>query len=124
AAPGYRETYLIDDEPAKAGAIRRQPRLADTFGQLAHVGLADFYRGDIAREIAGDLEAIESPVTRADLKAYEARWREPLKLRLDALTLYNTPVPTQGLASLILLGIWRRLGSRDVDSAEHAHALI
>ncbi len=124
AAPGYRETYYIDGEPAKAGAIRRQLRLADTLSQLAHAGLEDFYRGDIGREIAADLEAIESPVTRADLKAYEARFREPLTVRLNAATLYNTPVPTQGLASLILLGIWQRLGSRDVEGAEHAHALI
>ena len=52
AAPGFAETYLIDGKPAKAGATRRAPRLAETLAQLAHAGLADFYRGDVAREIA------------------------------------------------------------------------
>ena len=104
--------------------MRKQPRLADTLAQLAHAGLDDFYRGDIAREIAADLEALGSPVTRADLQAYEARWREPLSIKTKTATLYNTPVPTQGLASLLILGIYERLGALDVDSVDHAHALI
>ena len=63
-------------------------------------------------------------MTRADLKAYRARWREPLSLRLKNATLYNTPAPTQGLASLMMLGIYERLAPRGVDGFEHAHALI
>ena len=45
---------------------------------LAHAGLDDFYRGDVGREIAADLERIGSPVTRADLEKYRARIAEPL----------------------------------------------
>ena len=37
--------------------MRKQPRLADTLAHLAHAGLDDFYRGDVAREIAADLDA-------------------------------------------------------------------
>ncbi len=124
AAPGFAEAFLIDGKPAKAGAMRRAPRLAETLAQLAHAGLADFYRGDVAREIAADLERIGAPVTRADLKRYRAAWREPLILRLADATLYNTPAPTQGLASLILLGIYERLDVRGLNGFAHAHALI
>ena len=123
-APNFRAAYFIDDKPPKAGALRKQTKLADTLSHLAHVGLDDFYRGDIAREIATDLETVGSPVTRADLKAYEARWREPLSIRTKTATLYNTPVPTQGLASLMMVGIYERLGVKSVDGVEHAHALI
>ena len=124
AAPGFASTFFLDGKPAAAGAIRKLPRLADTLAQLAHAGLDDFYRGDVAREIAADLERIGSPVTRSDLKAYGANWREPLVLRLKKATLYNTPAPTQGLASLMLLGLYERLAPRSVDGFEHAHALI
>ena len=124
AAPGFAETYLIDGKPAKAGATRRAPRLAETLAQLAHAGLADFYRGDVAHEIATDLDRIGAPVTRADLKSYHAAWREPLSLRLAGATLYNTPAPSQGLASLILLGLYERLDVRGLDGFAHAHALI
>ncbi len=54
------------------------------FEQLGHAGLADFYKGDIARENRGDLERAGAPVTREDLARYEARWREPLKTQLPA----------------------------------------
>jgi oxamate amidohydrolase len=124
AAPGFAATYFLEGKPALAGVIRKQARLSETLAQLAHAGLEDFYRGDIAREIAADLERSDSPLTRADLRAYHAAWREPLFLRLKNATIYNTPAPTQGLASLMLLGLYERLGVRSVDSFEHAHALI
>jgi gamma-glutamyltranspeptidase/glutathione hydrolase len=124
AAPGFAKTYLLDGKPARAGAMRKATRLADTFAQLAHAGLDDFYRGDVGREIAADLERIGSPVVRADLRIYRAAWREPLTVRLKNATVYNTPAPTQGIASLMLLGLYERLGVRGVEGFEHAHALI
>ena len=124
SAPGFAKTFLIDGKPAPAGAMRKQPRLADTLERLAHAGLDDFYRGDVAREIGAECEAIGSPVTRADLKAYRAAWREPLSMRLKNATLFNTPAPTQGLASLMLLGLYERLAPRGVDGFAHAHALV
>ena len=122
--PNFRQTYFIDNAPPKAGAMRAQKQLAETLAQLAHAGLDDFYLGDVAREIAADLEALGSPVTRADLRAYQARWREPLSIKTKSATIYNTPVPTQGLASLLILGIYERLGVNEIDGVEHAHALI
>ncbi len=123
-APGFAQTYLIEAKPAPAGHLRKQLRLSETLAQLAHCGLDDFYRGDIARELAVDLEGIGAPISRGDLKAYEAAWREPLSMRYGRATLYNTPAPTQGIASLILLGLFERLNARGLDSFEHAHALI
>ena len=124
AAPGFAETYFVDGKPAKSGDLRKVARLGETLAQLAHAGLDDFYRGDIAREIAGDLERIGSPVTRADLKAYRAVWRQPLTLRIEGATLYNTQPPTQGLASLILMGLFERLGVKNVESFAYFHGLI
>jgi gamma-glutamyltranspeptidase len=124
AAPGFAQTFLIDGKPAAAGATRRLSALAETFAQLAHAGLDDFYRGDIGREIGTDLERLGSPVTRADLTRYQAAWREPLSLRVGDATLYNTPAPTQGLASLILLGLYERLGVRGLEGFAHTHGLI
>ena len=124
AAPGFAETFLDNGAPLKAGERRKAPRLAETLAHLAHAGLDDFYRGDVGREIAGDLAAIGSPIARGDLESYRAQWRQPLSLRLDGVTLYNTPAPTQGLASLILLGLYERLGARPADGVAHAHALV
>ena len=50
--------------------------------QLAHVGLDDFYRGDVGREITVDLERIGSPLTREDLTKFAATVSEPLHVEL------------------------------------------
>ncbi len=122
--PGFAQTYFIDGDYPKAGAVRKFPALAATLEHLGKAGLQDFYRGDIAREIAHDLDRIGSPVTREDLRHYQAQWRPALSLAMKGHTLYNCPPPTQGLASLIILGIFARLGVTRCDSFEHIHGLI
>jgi gamma-glutamyltranspeptidase/glutathione hydrolase len=89
-----------------------------------HAGLADFYRGDVGREIAADLDRIGSPVTRADLENYQAKVAEPLSVQLDAGTIYNAPPPTQGLASLIILALFERMRVQKAETFEYVHALV
>jgi gamma-glutamyltranspeptidase/glutathione hydrolase len=124
AAPGFAGVFLKDGEPLALGEIMRQPALAATLDQLAQEGLDDFYRGDVGREMAADLERIECPVTREDLRRFEARIAEPLSLALTDATLYNSPPPTQGLAALVTVGLFERLGVRQAESFEHLHGLI
>jgi gamma-glutamyltranspeptidase len=122
--PGFAAAFLPDGKPPEAGAKLKQEALAYTLDHLARNGLQDFYRGDVGREIAADLEKIGSPVTREDLARYEARIAEPLSVRLNAGTIYNTPPPTQGLASLIILALYERLSVRDAEGFEFAHGLV
>ena len=124
AAPGFAAHFLVEGKTPEQGALRKATALADTLAHLSHAGLADFYRGDVARELAADLERIGSPVARADLANYEARTRPPLTLRLQGRTLYNSPPPTQGLASLLLLGIFEQLDVKGLDTFAHVHALV
>ncbi len=124
AAPGFASSFWIDGDPPKPGARRKATALGDALEQLAHAGLDDFYRGDVGREIAADLERIGAPVTRTDLKRYDARSVAPLTLKLPGLTIANLPPPTQGLASLMILGIAERRDEAKLDSFEHHHGLI
>src|SRR5438067_1427793 len=104
--PGFAATFLRDGKPPAAGATIKQPALAATLDHLAHAGLDDFYRGDVGREIAADLERLGSPLLRADIETCRATLTEPLWVDIDAGTLFNTPPPTQGLASLIILALF------------------
>lgn len=122
--PGFAAAFLPDGKPPERDALLRQTALAATLEHLAHAGLDDFYRGDVGREIAADLERIGSPVTRGDLEAYRALVREPLSVRIGAGTLYNVPPPTQGLASLIILALFDRLRVREAESFEHVHGIV
>ncbi len=123
-AIGFKQAFLIDGKVPEVGARLTQTAFAATLDQLAQAGLEDFYRGDVGREIAADLERIGSPVTRADLEKYEARIAEPLSVPVGAGTLYNTPPPTQGLASLMILALFDRLRVGQAESFEHIHGLV
>jgi oxamate amidohydrolase len=122
--PGFAAAFLTDGKPPAAGSVCRQPALAATLDHLASAGLADFYSGDVGREIAADLARIGSPVTRADLERTRAVLAEPLSVTIDAGTLYNAPPPTQGLASLIILALFDRLRVAEPESFDHIHGLI
>jgi oxamate amidohydrolase len=121
---GFTNAFLLDGKVPDVGARLKQAAFAATLDQLAHTGLDDFYRGDVGREIAADLERIGSPVTRADLENFEAIVEEPLSVRTHVGTLYNSPPPTQGLASLIILALFERLRVMEGESFEHIHGLV
>jgi gamma-glutamyltranspeptidase/glutathione hydrolase len=122
--PGFAQTFLIDGKAPDAGKTLRQTAFAATLDHLAHAGFDDFYRGDVGREIAADLDRIGSPVTRADLAACRATLAEPLSVALESGTAYNTPPPTQGLASLIMLALFERLRVTEAEGFDHIHGLI
>jgi gamma-glutamyltranspeptidase/glutathione hydrolase len=124
--PGFAETFLPGGEVPAAGALFRQPRLAATLRRLAASGLDDFYRGELARAIAADLAAAGSPLALADLERHRAQWRTPLELAHSLGTLYNMPPPTQGLVSLLILGILDALAVGKVDpaSADYVHLCV
>ena len=123
-APGFRKTFLLDDKVPDIGARLKQPAFAATLEYLARAGLDDFYRGDVGREISADLERIGSPVTRSDLESFRALVDEPLSAPTQAGTIYNSPPPTQGIASLIILALFERLRVAQAESFEHVHGIV
>jgi gamma-glutamyltranspeptidase len=123
-APGFNDAFFIKGKPPKVGETLTPGRLGTTFEQLGRAGLDDFYQGDIGREIAADLEKIGSPVTRGDLEKYRAVLREPLAVRLKAGTVYTSQPPTQGLTTLLILGISEKLPPSQAESFEYLHGLI
>lgn len=122
--PGFAASFLIDGKVPEPGTVQRFPILAETLDQLARAGLDDYYRGDVGREIAADLERLGSPVTRADLEAYAAVKREPLMVKLPGMRVWSSPPPTQGLATLMILGMFERLGVGEAESLGHVHGLV
>jgi gamma-glutamyltranspeptidase/glutathione hydrolase len=122
--PGFRAVFAPAGAPPATGSLLANPALAATLERLAEAGFDDFYRGDLARALAADLERAGSPVALADLARYRARRVVPLKLELPCGTLWNLPPPTQGLASLMILGIFSRLDVAEADGFGHVHGLV
>jgi oxamate amidohydrolase len=123
-AVGFRQAFLLDGKVPEVGARLKQTTFAATLAHLAHAGLNDFYRGDVGREIAADLERIGSPVTRVDLEKFQATVDEPLSVETRAGTIYNSPPPTQGIASLIILALFDRLRVMRAETFEYVHAIV
>jgi gamma-glutamyltranspeptidase/glutathione hydrolase len=123
AVPGFAETYAADGLP-KEGSILKQPLLAATFERLAKAGLDDFYRGDVARLLASGLQSAGSPLRLGDLESFRAIRVRPLSVRLQSGKAFNLPPPTQGVSSLMILGIFERLGVTEPESFAHVHGLI
>lgn len=122
--PGWADVFLPGGSAPAEGAILRQPAMADTLRTLARDGLDGFYRGRLAARIASDLARAGSPVTADDLAGHRARRVEPLTVRLRDAQLWNMTPPTQGLASLLILAVFDRLGVTDGEGFAHLHGLV
>jgi gamma-glutamyltranspeptidase/glutathione hydrolase len=122
--PGFADVYLPNGAPLAIGSKLRQPRVADTLARLSQAGLSDFYRGDLARSIAADLEKVGSPIRLADLERHQATLVAPLSLNVAGHKVFNMPPPTQGLASLLILGLYARRIANEADGIEHLHRLV
>jgi gamma-glutamyltranspeptidase/glutathione hydrolase len=122
--PGFAGRFLPQGRVPRQGDTFVQKPMGATLRRLAEASLEDFYRGDLARTIARELEAAGSPITLHDLESHAAHWREPLALGHSRGTLYNMTPPTQGVVSLMILGQLDRLPQPAAESADYVHGIV
>jgi len=122
--PGFAETFLVGGKPPETGARLYQKPLAETLRTLAREGLSSYYSGRLARDHAAFLEENGSPLRLDDFNAYEARFVDPLCVDTTHGRLMNMTPPTQGIASLMILALFDRLGVSEAEGFAHFHGLI
>ena len=126
--PGaYADIFEPQGRPLREGDRVVQRALASTLRQLADEGFDSFYRGRLAETIAADLATLGSSLTVEDFHDHAAMRPDPLSISLAGARLFNTAPPTQGLASLLILALFDRLGieQRDGESGfAHVHGLV
>jgi gamma-glutamyltranspeptidase/glutathione hydrolase len=122
--PGFSALHFIDGTPPSAGELLTQPALGRTLSALARDGLTTFYSGPLAAQIAGELSAAGAPLSAADLAAQRALVGRPLRLELPVAEVFNCGPPSQGLASLMILGIYSRLPAAPPETFAHIHGLV
>jgi gamma-glutamyltranspeptidase/glutathione hydrolase len=100
--PASREAWLVDGLPpvpawsARTQVRVNQARLAGTLRRLASAGPRDFYEGELARKIVGELRAAGARLTGADLADFRAREAQPLVIRYRDTLVQATPELTAG----------------------------
>jgi gamma-glutamyltranspeptidase/glutathione hydrolase len=126
--PGaYADIFEPQGRPLREGDRLVQRALASTLRQLADEGFDGFYHGRLAETIAADLATLGSSLTVEDFHDHAAMRPDPLSISLAGARLFNTAPPTQGLASLLILALFDRLGieQRDGESGfAHVHGLV
>ena len=122
--PEWRRVFVPGGDFPATGQCFRQPDLAGTLAELGDEPEL-FYRGRVARSIADRLLR-EGFLTPADLAAHAGEWGEPISTTYRGYTVYETPPPTQGLATLLTLNLLEGfdLARHPVHSVEHLHLLL
>ena len=132
--PGFSETFLERGAAPAIGAIFKQPCLAKTLKKIGQEGTDTFYRGSLAKLIAKELSLVGSPLQLSDLQRHQSCLVDPLHTRIHSTNLeasiygdlYNMVPPSQGLISLMILGLLNRLKVLGVDpeGAEFIHTQV
>jgi len=111
--PETAKAWLADGEPPAAGARIRLPALARTLREYARRGPAALTEGRAAEALIAASTRHGGILTLDDLAAYEAKWRQPVRMEVDTgWHVASMPLPSSGGAilaeSLGLLSLLKR----------------
>src|SRR4051794_5526670 len=91
-----RALYMPDGRPHALGEVHRDPVLADALERLAAEGPRSFYEGEVAAAVSDWVRERGGTLTRADLAAYEAIPREPVRVAYRGREVLTNPPPSAG----------------------------
>ena len=94
--PASRASFLPGGAPPKPGTLLRQPDLASTLEAIRDRGSSGFYGGHVADLIVAEMTRGGGLITRGDLAAYRAIWREPIAITYRGYTIYSMPPASSG----------------------------
>src|SRR5512146_3109090 len=93
--PESRRIFQRDGRFYQPGEIFKQPELARTLERIAQ-NPDDFYRGEMARQIAASVQKGGGLITAKDLADYEVKEREPIHGTYRRMDVYSAPPPASG----------------------------
>jgi len=104
-----RATYFADGAP-EAGAIFRNPDLANTLETIGREGRDAFYEGKLAEVMVDYLQRQGSAFTLEDFVSHESEWVEPACAEYrDGYELCELPPNSQGFAALQMVNILKNV---------------
>jgi gamma-glutamyltranspeptidase/glutathione hydrolase len=131
-----RKLFLRHGKAPKVGSRFRNPQLADTYDLLAKRGMAAFYRGDLARELAKtvrkppvsgrtDLPVPKGRMRTKDLAKYDVIQHRPTHVGYRGLDVYGMPPSSSGGTTVgEALNILERYDLKSLTPVQVEHLLI
>lgn len=89
-------TAFVQADAWTAGAVLRQPDLAQVLERIAQQGRAGFYEGPTAQLIVDELKKGGGIMSLDDLKNYRAIWRTPIAIPYRNYTVHSMGPPSSG----------------------------
>ena len=121
-----RETFLVNGDAPRVGALHRQPRLAKTLQAIADGGKRAFYEGPLAEDMVRHLQSHGGLHTMEDFAAVAGEYVEPIHSRFRGMDIYECPPNGQGIIALLILNMLSGYEPGGVEplSAERLHREI
>ena len=98
--PESRRIFQRNGNYFQAGEILRQPELANTLDKIGR-DPEDFYRGEMAHQIAAAIQTGGGLITTQDLAGYEVKERTPVRGTYRGYEIISAPPPSSGGIALV-----------------------
>jgi len=110
------------------GKVFKQPDLGNVLERIANQGKDGFYKGEIAKLIAHQMEKNGGLITETDLANYQIKWRDPLIANWHGMQIVTAPPPSSGGIGLIQLLLMKQNLAKDfagikANSPQYIHLL-
>ena len=120
-----REEYLPGGRAPGIGEVVRLPDLGGTMRAIAEEGADVVYEGEVAAQIAAEVQERGGFLTTEDLASFEPSFVDPVSTTYGGAEVYELPPNNQGLIAVEALNIAEALdaGGYAIDSPERLHRL-
>ncbi len=124
--PTGAEVMLSRGRAPLPGEVLIQKDLAGTFRRVVEGGAEIFYRGDVAKEISGYVQAEGGLLSGRDLADFEVEWEDAISTSYRGYRVYCPPPPSAGFHILQALNMLEGYDLRDMGhhSEEALHQFI
>jgi gamma-glutamyltranspeptidase/glutathione hydrolase len=105
-------------------ALIRQPDLARTLEEIAQDGADSFYRGRLAKRLAGGMREAGVLVDERDLAECQPQVQDPIAVGYRGFRVTQTPPNSTGFTMLQMLKIAERFDLAALDPVRRIHVLV
>jgi gamma-glutamyltranspeptidase/glutathione hydrolase len=121
--------FLNGGRMFKPGDTLKQPELAATLKRIAEKGAAEFYRGETARLVAGEMANNGGVISLEDLANYKPKVREVLHAKYDSgghswEVLTSPPPSSGGVAIIEALNMLKDVPLKGWEDAQSVHMVV
>jgi gamma-glutamyltranspeptidase/glutathione hydrolase len=124
--PNFGEVFMKNGSMPKKGDVFKNPALANTFKKIAKGGRDEFYKGDIAKNIAKHVQENGGFLSYEDMASHKSEWVEPVSTNYRGYDVWELPPNGQGIAALQILNLMEDydVAGMGFGSAEYIHHFV